>query len=88
MKKFFALFLVILIFAAGCIGGGGSSGGSGAVSGLYMLWTDALHDLDGARVQRTAQALRNAGYQGFVVTYDVIRPRPHTAPSKYRVEIY
>lgn len=77
------LYVFVLVFLITVISGcesGTSDNVNSSSNGanLYMLWTDALHDLDEARVQRTAKALKNAGFIGFVVTYDSINPRPYT----------
>lgn len=86
MKRVFwicVVFFTVSLFSSCDSGGNGSSdsfSGTRNIGHTYMMWTDALHDLDDARVQRTAKALRNAGFKGFVVTYDTIDPRPYTVP--------
>lgn len=76
------LTFILCLFLVGCMSGGSGGDDSSNNDGvaLYMLWTDALHDTDSARVSRTSAALRSAGFDGFVVTYDSINPRPYTVP--------
>lgn len=80
MKLGVLLCLMLMLGITGCNSDGGGGSGGNTIPGLYMLYTDAAHNTNQGQVSNNIQLLRQAGFEGIIVTFDAINPRPYTVP--------